>query len=167
MEELMPSDEVKKTEFNSIELSKLRPFVGHEIGVSPWHKITQQQINEFAKVTMDQQWIHVDEKMAEEHSPFGKTIAHGYLVLSLIPRLTSESVKFTNAEMGINYGLDKVRFTHPVISGSEIRARTTLLEVIDVNGGVKIKYQVTIDVNGEEKPACVAQTIALILKKAK
>ena len=146
------------------DFEELKSKIGQEIGVSEWFEVTQERINDFAEATLDSQWIHVDEARAEVESPFGKTIAHGFLILSLIPKFLEETISFSNIKMGINYGLDKVRFTNPVPSGAKIRARITVVEVVDVQGGVKYKNKVLLEIEGVEKPACVAEMIALLIK---
>ncbi len=139
-------------------LEDLSAKVGTEIGVGDWTTITQEQIDGFADATLDHQWIHVDEEKAAA-GPFGTTIAHGFLTLSLIPAI-APALEVPGARMAINYGLDRVRFIAPVPVGSRVRARTTLNEVHEVSGGIQTKTEVTIDLEGSEKPACVAETIA-------
>ena len=140
--------------------------VGQEVHVGEWLTIAQAMIDSFAEVTQDRQWIHVDPDRAQRESPFGATVAHGYLTLSLIPFLT-DSVnpnvnRYPGKRMGINYGLNKVRFPHPVLVGSRVRARTTLLGVEEVSGGLQIVNQVIVEIEGQSKPACVAETVARI-----
>ena len=140
--------------------------VGQEVHVGEWITITQAMIDSFAEVTQDRQWIHVDPDRAQRESPFGATVAHGYLTLSLIPFLT-DSVnptvnRYPGKRMGINYGLNKVRFPNPVLVGSRVRSRTILLGVGEVAGGLQIVNQVTVEIEGQSKPACVAETVARI-----
>ena len=132
-------------------------LVGEEIGVGEWVEITQDRIDGFAAATDDHQWIHVD-RSAAERGPFGTTIAHGFLTLSLLPA-HGVMPEVSGVAMGINYGLDRVRFISPVPTGSRVRARTTLLDVEDVTGGIQMKAEVTVDIEGSDRPACVAQTI--------
>ena len=133
---------------------------GEKLGTSDWLSITQEQVNQFADATLDHQWIHLDAERAAA-GPFGGTIAHGYLTLSLLPKLNSEIYRFEGIKMGINYGLNKVRFTSPVPVGSRLRARYEVLSVEDVGGGgVQVANKVTIELEGSERPACVAETLS-------
>ncbi len=146
-------------------LNDLRTMVGTETGLSEWITIDQERINRFAEATGDHQWIHVDEERAAE-GPFGSTIAHGYLTLSLIPFLTGrvdpDRPRIPGVRMGINYGVNRVRFPHPVRVGSRLRARTLLQEVAPGKGGIQLVEQVTIEIEGESKPACVAECVTLV-----
>ncbi len=145
-------------------LADLRSKVGTEIHVGPWLTITQERIDAFAEATGDFQWIHVDAERAKVESPFGTTVAHGYLTLSLIPYLTgsanSDHPGYAGVKMGVNYGLNRVRFPHPVTVGANIRARTELVSVEEVTGGLQLVKKVTIEIEGATKPACVAETVS-------
>lgn len=140
-------------------LSDLAACVGQEVAVSDWLTITQAQVNQFAEATGDHQWIHVDPEKAKS-GPFGGPIAHGFLTLSLLPKFFESSFSIVNSRMGVNYGLNKVRFTAPVPVGSRLRARMTLLasEPID-NGGVQMVWQVRVEREGADKPVCVAESL--------
>ncbi len=138
-------------------VEELAARVGEELGVSDWLTITQDRIDQFADATNDHQWIHVDADKAAL-GPFGTTIAHGFLTLSMIPDL-APSFDVEGVRMGINYGLDRVRFISPVPTGTRIRARSKLLSVDEVAGGIQAKTEVTIELEGSEKPACVAETL--------
>jgi len=141
-------------------VNKLRELVGQEVGVSEWMEITQERVNAFADATDDHQWIHVDRGRAAR-SPFGGTIAHGFLTLSLVVPLAGQvSLDVGEPRMGINYGLDRVRFPAPVPVGSRIRARVRLDAVEEVAGGIQVKRTVTMEVEGSEKPAMVAETLS-------
>lgn len=140
----------------------LPDLVGQEVGVSDWLTIDQQRINTFAEATGDFQWIHVDVERAKRELPGGKTIAHGFLTLSLIPLLTKSILPIEGVKQGINYGSDKVRFTHMVPVGSRIRARQTVKSVTPKAGGLQIVDEVTIEIEGEERPACIAEVIRLL-----
>lgn len=142
---------------NGVE--ELRAVAGQELGTSPWRQITQEQVNLFADATDDHQWIHLDVERAKE-GPFKQTIAHGFLTLSLIPALLREVVTFSGFAMALNYGLNKVRFPHPVAVGSRIRGHVRSLSVEDVKGGVQSITQITIEIEGAPKPACVAEFIS-------
>ncbi len=135
----------------------LQGRVGEQLGVGDSFTISQERIDAFAEATEDRQWIHVDPERAAS-GPFGSTIAHGFLTLSLIagiaPPFDVEGVR-----MGINYGLDRVRFISPVPAGSRVRTNSKLLEVTEVAGGVQLKTEVTVEIDGGEKPACVAETL--------
>lgn len=141
---------------------ELRAVAGTEIGVSDWISIDQERIDRFAAATGDQQWIHVDAERAAE-GPYGRTIAHGFLTLSLIVPMTGQVMKVSGARMAINYGLNKVRFIAPVPVGSRIRGRVALNSVSDIPGGVQIERTVTVEIEGADKPACVAEAIARFL----
>lgn len=140
-------------------LSELAACVGQEVAVSDWLTITQAQVNQFADATGDHQWIHVDPEKAKA-GPFGGPIAHGFLTLSLLPRFFESSFEIVQSRMGVNYGLNKVRFTAPVPVGSRLRARMTLLssEPID-SGGVQMVWQVLVEREGADKPVCVAESL--------
>jgi acyl dehydratase len=135
-----------------------KALLGQPLGESDWLEIDQERINQFADATRDHQWIHVDTERAKQ-GPFGTTIAHGFLTLSLIPGLTVGLLKIDGVRMGINYGLNKVRFPNPVRVGSKVRASVRNLSVEDVQGGIQIVNEVTISIDGEPKPACVAETV--------
>ena len=140
-------------------LADLAACVGQEVAVSDWLTITQQQVNLFAEATGDHQWIHVDIEKAEA-GPFGGPIAHGFLTLSLIPRFFESSFDIVGSRMGVNYGLNKVRFTAPVPVGSRLRARMKLLasEPID-NAGVQMVWEVVVEREGSAKPVCIAESV--------
>ena len=139
-------------------------LAGQEIGVSDWVLIDQDRINKFADATGDHQWIHVDVERAKTQMPGGKTIAHGYLTLSLIPWLTGGMMQVAGVTRGINYGSNKVRFTNMVPVGSRLRARQKLLAAEPKAGGMQLTNEVTIEIEGQQRPACVAETISLIYK---
>ncbi len=138
----------------------VRSAVGEHLGYSDWHSIDQQRIDRFADATGDHQWIHVDPERARTESPFGTTIAHGYLTLSLIPWLMGEVVAYEGVKMGVNYGCNKVRFPAPVRVDARVRAGAELVSVEDVAGGLQLVNRVTIEVEGAEKPSCVAETVS-------
>jgi acyl dehydratase len=138
----------------------LKEAVGKQLGKSDWLEIDQQRIDQFAEATGDQQWIHVDPERAR-HGPFGKTIAHGYLTLSLVSLFLSQIVEVRGVSMGVNYGTDRVRFTAPVPVGSRVRGSGELIEAEEVKGGaVQAKIRVTVEIEGHERPACVVDTIS-------
>ena len=138
----------------------LKALEGLEVGVSDWFQITQDQIDQFADVTLDHQWIHVDVERAQKEMPGGTTIAHGYLTLSMIPAMTAGFLEFTNLKMGINYGLNKVRFTNMVAVDSRIRARSMVQAVRQRSGAAQLVGLTTVDIEGETKPACVVETVS-------
>lgn len=143
-----------------VKFEDLPGLIGQEIGTSDWHEITQDSVNAFADATLDHQWIHIDRERAEKESPYGTTIAHGYFTLALIPHLSSQIWRVSGIKMGVNYGLNKLRFPAPVPVGSRVRAHAKLENVTEVKGGVQVETTMTIEVEGEEKPACVAQTVS-------
>ncbi len=140
-------------------LSELAACVGQEVAVSDWLTVTQAQVNQFADATGDHQWIHVDPEKARA-GPFGAPIAHGFLTLSLLPKFFESSFEIVQSRMGVNYGLNKVRFTAPVPVGSRLRARMKLLacEPID-NNGVQMTWEVLVEREGSAKPVCVAESL--------
>jgi acyl dehydratase len=140
-------------------IDELSALVGTHLGYSDYVLVTQEQVNLFAEATGDHQWIHVDPVRAAA-GPFGHTIAHGYLTLSLIPVLLGGVMKVDGVAMGVNYGSNKVRFTSPVPVGSEIRAGATLASVEEVTGGVQVALDVTVEVKNATKPSCVAQVVS-------
>jgi len=135
---------------------------GEELGTSEWLTITQEQVNTFADATHDHQWIHVDIEKAKQ-GPFGGPIAHGFLTLSLLPKLNSETFRVDNAKMGINYGLNKVRFPSPVPVGARVRATTELVDATEIEGGLQLAVKATVEIEGSDKPACVAEFLSRIL----
>ncbi len=143
-------------------LDELRAAAGAELGVSEWHEVNQEQINAFADATGDHQWIHVDADRAAA-GPFGTTIAHGFLTLSLAPMLLHEIYEVHGVSMGINYGVNRVRFPAPLQSGSRVRARARLETVDDVSGGIQAVTHVEIEVEGTAKPCCVADLVSRFL----
>jgi acyl dehydratase len=139
-------------------LEELHSLAGQEIAVSDWFEVRQDRINLFADATGDHQWIHVDVERAETESPYGTTIAHGFLTLSLLSQLMSETVKIKlPIRMGINYGLNKVRFPSAVPAGSKIRARAVLQAIEEITGGRQLVWDITIEREGANKPCCVAE----------
>ena len=138
-------------------IRSLEARVGQEVGVSPWVEITQERIDTFARAIGDFQWIHVDAERAK-NSPFGGTIAHGFLTLSLLSHLSEQTFSFSDRKMGINYGLNRVRFTSPVPVGSRVRARFKLQKFEPIEGnGVQVTWTTTVDIEGKEKPALIAE----------
>jgi acyl dehydratase len=139
-------------------VEELRGLVGQEVAVGDWFTVTQEQIDAFADVTRDHQWIHTDTDRAKRESPFGTTVAHGFLTLSLLSHLQSQAVQVRgNVRMSLNYGLNRVRFTSVVKSGSRIRARSVLKELIDLPDGVRLVWAITVESEGSPKPALVAE----------
>jgi acyl dehydratase len=138
---------------------ELKTAVGRPLGHSDWLEVTQERITQFADATGDHQWIHVDPELAKS-GPFGACIAHGYLTLSLVNYFLPQIIVVLGIRMGVNYGVDKVRFPSPVRVGSRIRGRGELLAAEDVKGGVQATVRVTVEIEGSDKPACVADTIS-------
>jgi acyl dehydratase len=139
-------------------IEELKTLAGEEIGISDWFEVTQARINAFADATEDHQWIHIDAERAKTASPFGTTIAHGFLTLSLLPHLAAQAYRVQGEfKMGINYGLNRLRFISPVPAGSRVRARFTLQSVEDVAGGVQLAVVATVEIDGGQKPALVAE----------
>jgi acyl dehydratase len=150
-----------------ISLDALRGRVGEEIGVSSWHEVTQEMLDRFADVTGDHQFIHVDPERAKAETPYGGTIAHGFLTLSLLPMFRHDALPpLANQAIGINYGLDRVRFLAPVKTGSRVRGRFTLKDItMRSEKEALFRYEVTIEIEGNGKPALVADTLAIAIFK--
>jgi acyl dehydratase len=141
-------------------LADLKACVGEEVAVSDWETVTQERIDKFAEATGDHQWIHVDPERAAK-GPFGTTIAHGFLTLSMLPHFFQNSLELKDVKMGINYGLNRVRFTSPVPVGSEVRARLTLQSIEDLpDNGAQMVWLVTFERKGADRPVCVAESIS-------
>ena len=138
-------------------VAKLRDYVGRDVAVSDWIEVSQERINQFAEATDDRQWIHVDAARAARESPFKETIAHGFLTLSLLSELGKRAMSVGGVRMGINYGLDRVRFVSPVPAGSRIRGRFTLSALADISGGVQVTWKGRVEREGGDKPCCVAE----------
>jgi acyl dehydratase len=140
----------------------LKDLIGQEIAVTDWFNVTQERIQQFADATLDHQWIHVDVERARRESPFKAPITHGFLTLSLLPHFMHEALQIKQGvRLGVNYGLNRVRFVSPVRAGSNIRARITLQSLKDVPpGGVEVVFTATVELEGSEKPCCVAEWVA-------
>ena len=144
----------------------LAAYKGKEVGVSDWYEVTQEQINKFADATGDHQWIHVDVERCKTDMPDGKTIAHGNLTFSVISTFGKDVLKIENVRNGINYGSNKVRYTSPVQVGARIRGRQKLLAADDMkDGGIRMTYQWTVEIEGKDRPACVAETMSIAYAK--
>ena len=140
-------------------IAEFKDLVGQEIGVSDWITVTQERIQLFADATNDHQWIHLDAERAKA-GPFGTTIAHGFLTLSLLPEMAASAFGVNEARMGVNYGLNKVRFPAPVPSGSRLRGRFKLVGYVPLEGGAQLTVQVTMEREGSDKPVCIAESIS-------
>jgi acyl dehydratase len=142
-------------------LEEVKAHVGEELGVSDWHLVTQERIDQFAEVTGDDQWIHIDPERARE-TPFGGTIAHGYYTLSLAPRFSYDMFKFEGFAFGLNYGLNRVRFPAPLPVGEKVRMRAKLIGLEEIPGGAQITTELTFERDGGEKPVCVAESLSRV-----
>jgi acyl dehydratase len=140
-------------------IAEMKDLVGQEVGVSEWITVTQERIQLFADATNDHQWIHLDAERAKA-GPFGTTIAHGFLTLSLLPEMGASALQVRETRMGVNYGLNKVRFPAPVPSGSRLRGRFKLIGYEPLEGGAQLTMQVTMEREGSDKPVCIAESIA-------
>jgi acyl dehydratase len=143
-------------------LAELKTLAGTEVAVSNWVEITQQRIDTFADATGDHQWIHVDVERCKRESPFGGPVAHGFLTLSLLPGMLENALLMADVKMGVNYGLNKVRFTAPVPVGSRLRARMNLQAATDIERGVQLAWDVVIEREGSAKPVCVAELLVRV-----
>jgi acyl dehydratase len=138
-------------------LEEMKALIGSEVAVSAWLEITQERVNQFADATNDHQWIHVDVERAKRESPYGGTIAHGFLTLSLVSSMLENALCMVDMKMGLNYGMNKVRFPGPVPVGSRLRARISIMSVEDIEGGAQVEWGVVIEREGQAKPVCVAE----------
>ena len=145
-------------------LHTLQDYAGQEIGASDWLTITEKRIQQFAEATEDRQWIHLDRERARQESPFGRTIAHGFLTLSLVSHLMQQAFQIRGVRLAVNYGLNRVRFVSPVREGARIRGRFQLLSCKDLLEAVEATYKATMECEGSEKPACVAEWIVRYYK---
>ncbi|NVJ89524.1 MAG: MaoC family dehydratase [Flavobacteriaceae bacterium] len=146
-------------------LSEFKSFKGKDLPKGEWYTITQQMINDFANATLDKQWIHVDEERAAKESPFKSTVAHGFMSVSMISKMLEEMFLVKSVKMGLNYGLNKVRFPNPVPVNSELRMLSSVKNIEDfANNGIKITFNCTIEIKGQEKPACVAEFLAALFE---
>jgi acyl dehydratase len=143
-------------------LSELQAIIGQEVGTTPYLTVTQEMINDFAKATLDFQWIHTDVEMAKQFSPFKTPVAHGFLTLSLAPKFMADLFTVTSVKMGVNYGANKIRFTSAVPSGSNVRMTGTLMSVETIENGVRIVMKCVFEIEGQTKPACVAELISVL-----
>lgn len=149
--------------FRSIE--EMRPLLGSELGVSEWVRVDQSTIDAFAQVTGDDQWIHVDVERVKRELPEGRTFVHGFLTLSLMPKLRQHIWKLESVARGLNYGADKVRFPSPVLVGEALRLRNSLISIEPLGEGWKMRFGNTMEIEGKEKPGCVAETIAVFYER--
>ena len=161
---------MKKSEENAYstkfkELTELKNFIGKELGLTSWMQMSQKKIDDFAEITDDKQWIHTDPDKSAVYSPYKKTVAHGFLVLSMVSRISFNAFSIKNVVAGINYGLDRVRFPNATKSDSTYRGRVSLMEFTVIPGGAKYKLKIVIEIQGEEKPACIAEFLALAYTK--
>jgi acyl dehydratase len=145
------------------DVDELAAAKGEHLGTGEWRAVTQDAVQLFADATGDHQWIHLDQERAK-NGPFGSTIAHGYMTLSLIPMLAKDIYRVENISMGVNYGLNKVRFPAPVKVGSRVRGSAELIDVSEVPGGVQAVTRFTVEIEGSEKPACVAETVSRMMR---
>ncbi|KQN35145.1 acyl dehydratase [Pedobacter sp. Leaf41] len=141
--------------------AEFEQHLGQELGVSSWHVITQDHINKFADATLDYQWIHTDEEKAKNEGPFGGTIAHGYLTLSLIPFLWKEIVDIQNLKMEINYGIESLKFAQPVLVNSKIRLKAKLASIVNLRGVTKVHMGIEMEIEGQKKPAFTGEVVFL------
>jgi len=140
-------------------IAELKSLVGQEVGVTDWVPIVQERVNQFAQATGDSQWIHTDVERSRKESPYGGAIAHGFLTLSLLPMLMECVVSMPTSRMGVNYGLNKVRFPAPLPVGRKVRGRVGVMEVEDIAGGAQITWNITVELEGGDKLVCVAELL--------
>ena len=147
------------TSFNT--LNDMKKNVGKELGISNWIEISQEKIKQFAEITQDEQWIHLDKEKSKLHSPYKTTVAHGFMILSLATRFSYDTFDVKSVKMGVNYGVDRVRFMSATPSGGMVRGKVSLLEFEPTTKGAKYKLCVTVELKGQEKRVCVAETLAI------
>jgi len=147
------------------QLSELKNFIGKELGLTDWMQMSQEKIDDFAKITDDKQWIHTDPKKSALYSPYKNTVAHGFLVLSMVSSISFNAFSIENVVAGINYGLDRVRFPNATKSDSTYRGKVSLMEFTEIPGGAKYKLKIEIEIKGEDKLACIAEFLAIAYTK--
>lgn len=146
-------------------IDAFKASLGKPLPDCEWYTITQQMINDFANATLDKQWIHIDEERAAKESPFKSTVAHGFMSVAMISKMLENAFKIESITMGLNYGMNKVRFPNPVPVNSELRMLTSVKEIVNLgDNGVKVTFNCTIEIKGQEKPACVAEFIAALFE---
>ena len=154
---------MQQVSFKNIDA--FRALLGKSLPDGDWYTVTQQMINDFANATLDKQWIHVDEERAEKESPFKSTVAHGFMSVAMISKMLENAFKIESIKMGLNYGMNKVRFPNPVPVYSELRMLTIVKEIENLGEkGVKVTFSCTVEIKGQEKPACVAEFIAALFE---
>ncbi|MBU3011770.1 MaoC family dehydratase [Polaribacter vadi] len=154
---------MKPLEFTNFKNFKM--MIGKELPVGNWYTISQTMINDFANATLDKQWIHIDEKRAEKESPFKSTVAHGFMSVAMISRMLEETFVIKSVKMGLNYGLNKVRFPNPVPVNSQLRMHSSIKDIEDLkNNGIKITFSCTIEIKNQQKPACVAEFLVALFE---
>jgi|TARA_B110000967_G_scaffold107271_1_gene109977 acyl dehydratase len=145
------------------DFSAFKAIVGKDLPEGEWYTVTQEMINDFANATLDKQWIHVDEKRAAKESPFKRTVAHGFMSVAMISKMLEQAFTIKSVKMGLNYGLNKVRFPNPVPVNSELRMLTSVKEIEELaNNGIKVTFSCMIEIKGQKKPACVAEFLAAL-----
>ncbi len=146
-------------------INAFKTSLGRPLPDGEWYRITQQMINDFANATLDKQWIHIDEERAAKESPFKSTVAHGFMSVAMISKMLENAFKIESVTMGLNYGMNKVRFPNPVPVNSELRMLTSVKEIVNLgDNGVKVTFNCTIEIKGQEKPACVAEFVAALFE---
>lgn len=146
-------------------INAFKTSLGRPLPDGEWYTVTQQMINDFANATLDKQWIHIDEERAAKESPFKSTVAHGFMSVAMISKMLENAFKIESVTMGLNYGMNKVRFPNPVPVNSELRMLTSVKEIVNLgDNGVKVTFNCTIEIKGQEKPACVAEFIAALFE---
>lgn len=154
---------MKPLEFK--DFADFKSMLGKELPIGNWYTITQQMINDFANATLDKQWIHVNEERAAKESPFKSTVAHGFMSVAMISRMLEEAFAIKSVKMGLNYGLNKVRFPNPVPVNSELRMLSSVKEIEELdNNGIKVTFSCIIEIKGQKKPACVAEFLAALFE---
>ena len=146
-------------------LTEFKTMLGKNLPTTDWYRITQEMINDFANATLDKQWIHIDAERAAKESPFKSTVAHGFMSVAMISRMLEETFTIKSVKMGLNYGLNKVRFPNPVPVNSKLRMLSSVKDIEPLaNNGIKITFLCTIEIKGQEKPACVAEFLAALFE---
>jgi acyl dehydratase len=153
---------MKTLTFKNID--QFRSMIGKELPTSNWISISQEMINDFANATLDKQWVHVDVERAKVESPYKSTIAHGFMSVALLSKFLEDLIQIESIKMGLNYGLNYVRFMNPVLVNSKLRLKSAVKDIENHKNGIKVTFSCTVEIEGEEKPACVAEFLTLLFE---
>jgi acyl dehydratase len=153
---------MKTLKFKNV--TEFKKMIGKDLPISNWICVTQQMINDFANATLDKQWVHIDVERAKRESPFKSTIAHGFMSVALLSKFLEDLIQINSIKLGLNYGLNSVRFANPVLVNSNIRLKSTVKNIEDHKNGTKVTFSCFVEIEGEEKPACIAEFLTLLFE---